>query len=379
MTSEKSHISEEDFRRYLENQMSPEERNSFEKELQKSPFEADAIEGFEAISPEALKNDLSELRKKIIKPARKRSIPYFAAAATILLLITAGIIWIQFGNQNPIPEMAQTMEKDEKESLKTEPVLKSAEEPAVKREEKAPSPENENPVINQLQPAASKKSEKKPQPKKDEAKRETLSTKAVEEEAIIYQKNVAELAGVTPHSDSMLNEIGGVRAVAVETDETVAVLNDKEEEKVAAYSMQADLKKEKIRTFETVEEKVDFAEEIMPSAAPMQKRASRAIPIPETKAQPVSGMESYIAYLDSTAVLPADYTGVIQPVAIKFIIDQNGKPTHFENMNNADSLLFEKAKNIIVNGPGWNPGMVENNPVVSEKQIEIRFKRKSGK
>jgi len=370
MTREKSHISEEDFRRYRENQMSGEERNAFEKELQKSSFEADATEGFEAITPEELKHDLSELRERIIKPERKRTIPYLAAAATILLLITAGVIWIQFGNQEPIPEMAQTIENDETKSLEKEPVLKSTEEPLVLRKEKPPSPKNETPLENQPQPVAAKKSEKKQQAVED-------TPKASEEEpAITDKKNVTELAGVAQADDSMLYDVGGVRAAAVAADEIVTVTKVEEGEQEVAYNIQVDSKQKKIRTFEAVEKNADFAEKVMPAVAPHEKKANRTIAIPETKAQPVSGMKSFITYLDSAAVLPVDFTGMVQPVKIKFRINTNGIPGQFENLNNADSLLFEKAKNIILNGPGWNPKNIGGKAVESEKQIEIHFKRK---
>ncbi|MEN8118078.1 MAG: hypothetical protein ABFS16_13930, partial [Bacteroidota bacterium] len=65
MTREKLHISEEDFRRYLKNEMTENERNTFEKELQKNPFEAEALEGFEAVPSANIKNNLAELKEKI--------------------------------------------------------------------------------------------------------------------------------------------------------------------------------------------------------------------------------------------------------------------------------------------------------------------------
>jgi hypothetical protein len=370
MTREKSHISEEDFRRYRENQMSGEERNAFEKELQKSSFEADAMEGFEAISPEELKHDLSELRERIIKSERKRTIPYFAAAASILLLITAGVIWIQFGNQESIPEMAQTMKKDETQSSKKGQVVQPIDNTDILRKEKSPSPKNEIPLENQPQSVATKKSEKKQQAVED-------TPKASEEEPALTDKNnVTELAGVAPADDSMLYEVGGVRTAAVAADEIVTVSNVEEGEQEVAYNIQVDSKQERIRTFEAVEENADFAEKVMPVAAPLEKKASRTIAIPETKAQPVSGMESFMFYLDSAAVLPATYEKQSVDVKLKIEISQKGKIKNIQNTGKPDSMLLKKAKKILQDGPEWAPKTINGNPVKSEINLIITFRRK---
>ena len=58
-TSKKSR----DFLRYLRDEMTGEEKNSFEKELQKDPFAEEAFEGFESVTPEEIKNDLADLKK----------------------------------------------------------------------------------------------------------------------------------------------------------------------------------------------------------------------------------------------------------------------------------------------------------------------------
>lgn len=121
MSSKKSHIDKELFRRYLSDEMTDTERNAFEKELQKNPFEAEAMDGFESVSSSNLENDLNELTQKISSKKRKNSIPYFAAAATILLLITSGIIVLQLNHQNPTPKVSEIeVEKIEKQTAEPE-------------------------------------------------------------------------------------------------------------------------------------------------------------------------------------------------------------------------------------------------------------------
>ena len=51
----------EDFIRYSQDQMSDEERNAFERSLQRDPFDAEAMEGLSSITPEEARADLAGL------------------------------------------------------------------------------------------------------------------------------------------------------------------------------------------------------------------------------------------------------------------------------------------------------------------------------
>jgi len=60
MSKKSDHITnpEKDFLRYTENKMSDKERNAFEKNLQKDPFDSEALEGLSTLSPEEIKADI---------------------------------------------------------------------------------------------------------------------------------------------------------------------------------------------------------------------------------------------------------------------------------------------------------------------------------
>ncbi len=118
MKENKKHISKEDFQRYLENQMTDTERNTFERELQKHPFEAEALEGFQQISTTDLEKDLKHLSEKIKSGKKRNNTRYWAAAATLLLLVTTGVIWFQMNEKLPLREVAQT-KSIQKEEIKT--------------------------------------------------------------------------------------------------------------------------------------------------------------------------------------------------------------------------------------------------------------------
>lgn len=113
MSNNKTHISEEKFRRYLANEMTNQERNAFEKELEKNPFEAEAMEGF-AISSNNYQKDIDELRSTLILKRKNNTKRYYAVAATVLLLVTTGILLTQINQKNPVTDLSEV--KVEKET-----------------------------------------------------------------------------------------------------------------------------------------------------------------------------------------------------------------------------------------------------------------------
>ncbi|MEE4116443.1 MAG: carboxypeptidase-like regulatory domain-containing protein [Marinilabiliaceae bacterium] len=73
--------------KYLSGEMSPEERNSFEREMQKDPFLADAVEGLSAITPAEAESDLAALKGRIYSKDRRNRFLFYRVAAVALLLI----------------------------------------------------------------------------------------------------------------------------------------------------------------------------------------------------------------------------------------------------------------------------------------------------
>jgi len=78
---------------YISGKMSDEERNAFEREAQRDPFLADALEGFELLNDAELKDDVSELKKRIkAGPKHRKYIFMLAVAAGILLILSVSVL-----------------------------------------------------------------------------------------------------------------------------------------------------------------------------------------------------------------------------------------------------------------------------------------------
>ena len=346
MTNKNLHINEEDFSRYLDNKMTETERNAFEKELQKHPFEAEAMEGFEAVYPINIQSDLNEIKAKL-KPAKRRNnLRYWAAAASVLLVVSAGVIWMQVKDQNQISEMAEikTIEKEEKQQEKAikimEPSLLINETEKATFSETTPQIENEPETSKKPQTVIDKPRQKSAQKKRVETKQVTQPTN--------YDKSVITVD------------------VATDTNKT------RSKNRNVTFAQQD--KKAKISGL-TENYQVSEAAPIsavVGAPAPEQKYEEKIF---NANAHPDGGIKNYNTYLDSVALLPDDYTKKKAVVKIRFEIDSLGIIFNFININGADTLLFTKAKNIIIDGQKWSPEIKDKKRLNSRVKLKIVFRK----
>src|SRR5664279_2565060 len=96
-----------DFLRYHRNELSGEERNSFERELQKDPFAEEASDGFANLSGEEVVKDISDLQKLIKKrTGHRRRYSIYRIAATLALLMAITTIYFYIGRNKPVKTLA---------------------------------------------------------------------------------------------------------------------------------------------------------------------------------------------------------------------------------------------------------------------------------
>ena len=133
MNNQDSHITPEQFDKYLKGELSAEEAHAVEAAMQRHALYEEAMEGFEseaeATGKADLAADLDELRNLISPPAAsdtktRRPIPWWRmAAAAILLLISVPALWLLIEREGPLQnatEMAQDPTATEKESIAME-------------------------------------------------------------------------------------------------------------------------------------------------------------------------------------------------------------------------------------------------------------------
>jgi hypothetical protein len=341
MTDKKLHISEADFNRYIENKMTGNERNAFEKELQKYTFEAEALEGILTVSPEKFENDLDELRLKIAPVKQNNRFRIMAAAATVLLLISAGVIWMQIKTQNQPVQTAETktVETAKKnvekfELLKKQPAPTKTEKDVQMDKPAQPAPKRKDISGKQILP---------PPPKK-----KTVNN--------LQQNNTRKM---------------------------FMVIDDNVENKIAAESQQQ--KEDKLPEAKSVKSRKISAEKQTPpdvtgaavtAPAPVAAVAPHKVIVEDMEAHPFKGFKKYELYLDSTAILPEGYKKRKVKVKLKFVTDSAGNISDFKNINHADSVLFEKACELVKNGPRWVPETKNGKRVDSEVELRIIFRKR---
>ena len=427
MTGKDKHISEKEFQRYLNDQMTDAERNAVERELQKHPFEAEALEGFQQISSKELSKDLHDLKSDLFSKKRKSRYRYWAAAATILLLVTSGIIWFQLIEETFVPKVAEN-KTAVKEDTVVEPQINSVQRPTVENEI-TPNVQTEVKDMDSnttLNPEISKEIVLQ----EPEIMTATAPPTAQNKSLNIVDNSVQMQSGMelsAPVENSIANmkfqdEIkipnnpGRVSITdnyagqnqAIKIDDSVRDYLPQNQNHFVKASVVADKNEEFTnKVFDTVRQAksglahVEFDPTLQPAdtnriLSIMQDQSGpdliviRGIGTPEVNKAvsgaikvesnvsvwPKGGMELFEKYLEEKAVLPDNYRKNRAVINLKVNFDQFGDITGFTNENEADSLLFELAKKMVKNGPDWSPEIQNGRPVTSEKELKIVFRKK---
>lgn len=439
MTNKSRHINEEDFRRYLEGEMNPAERNLFERKLQKHPFEAEALEGFETVSSVNIKDDLKELREKTGPKKRTKSYSYMAAAATILLIVIAGVIWIQLDDQNPVQIMVESKsleEKDEvpeklikniapvleeKETDKTSEIkvqenkLRESGKPKkiaitesvnIKYEQKKSSvPISEDiqkEVLedNNFQPVRVKSSQLADKDNisndSQDFKLQFIASEEKAETQVIQNKKYRLISGKIVSADDRI-PLPGVSIIEERTQNGIIsdangnfeleLINNNSTVKVNFIGMETyefqpatdtnyliALEPDQIALDEVVV--VGFGTQRKKTITGSVSKIS-IMQLSDSKAEPHCGIQEFKDYLKEEAILPPDYIRRREVLKLTLYLNCNGDIIDIENKNRADSILFGKAKQIILAGPDWKPEITNGTQVDSEIKVKIVFRKKN--
>ncbi len=381
MNQNNKHISEEDFRRYFDNQMTLSERNLFERELQKHPFEAEALEGFQNINPNQFQKDLNELKNKIYPKKRKNRYTYWAAAASFLLIVTSGLIWFQLNPNSPMPQIAEyKTEQKQKQKFATpdsqqDIISKNEIVQPQQSEEKIQIESKKSEVIYEVVPQAKKsksvvKSTSKNVTGTTENNRKIIIEDAIETDISLRKLNVehtkksAVIRGISQLKDS--NVLFGIEDVQNDNN-----IQPSTSEKVLFKAVQS------TKDFSDSFAATTIGEALPEMPSPKSSTKMRVTTVLDSKAQPEIGMQEFKKYLKNEAVLPNDYPKRKEVVKLQLKINTRGEIAEFQKKNNADSLLFEQAKEIIQGGSKWQPEIKNRIPINSEVEIKIIFRKKN--
>lgn len=102
MSAKRKHRTTFDFLSYLKGELRKEDRHSFERDMESDPFQQEALEGFETLSPQQAEEDLLDLHASLQKRlGRRKRRTWYSVAATVASILVVGTIFINIYDFNP--------------------------------------------------------------------------------------------------------------------------------------------------------------------------------------------------------------------------------------------------------------------------------------
>jgi len=323
-----------DFLRYRKGEMTGEERNSFERELQKDPFANEASEGFESLSPGDILCDLKKIESLIPKAkTRVKGFVIYRIAASVAVLLAISTIFILVQRDKNDVQLA----KYEKAS---EPFEISKEEPFIQK-----IAEN-TPTI----PAAPISR------KKEESAASGGAAPEIRQENIVAEDISAE-------KKNLIDSITDLKVKSTEiflAEEKMAAPAPMSRAKSAANSQQQVM-------FDTSVSAMD--EVVVVGYGVSSKKDTET---GYTAPQPVTGKAAFDKYIEENIHRPDAITeGQRIVVVINFTVLSDGRIDSIKIVRSPEKAFSDEAIRLIKSGPQWKPA--EDNGKVIDDEVRMRI------
>jgi protein TonB len=304
-----------DFLRYRGNEMTNTERNAFERNLQKDPFDEEASEGFEEIDPGLAEKDILKLRKQVKKrTSGKQRVLWYRIAASVAVLMILTSIFIIVNQRKPSEQIAYTPPSAPSKEIQVTPEQKKAPEIIERKEPVAVIAEKSKTVHDETQKPEIKLD------KTDENKKEPVT--ADYQEAVM----AAESEAKAPEKPEIAERAMASKAVLAKGNRGVEY------------------------------EKEDTVADHIP-------------------AQPVGGRADFDKYIQNNIRRPdTTSTGQRLVVVLNFIVKADGVIDSIRIIRSPGKVFSDEAVRLIREGPAWNPAEENGEAIPDEVRIRIVFK-----
>ena len=303
-----------DLTRYREGEMTGEERNSFERELQKDPFAEEATEGFSNISADVAKEDISILQNRLGKKLNLRSrIVFYRIAAAVAVLMVVSAIFLITRRKNPVITLSENISQVVKVPVSSL-VPEALPKPVVKAPDK-----------KQVVPP--------PAPQKSKADDQPVNIKVVEVHVAEPQQPIIKDSEVTEPDLSIIN-----------TDEVTVI------------------------TYAT-ERRMDMARAAGAPASSKSEKARDYMP-----PLPVAGRDSFDIYLEKNIHNPEPEKSIQQIVTVSFKVHIDSTIADIKIISSPGQAFSREAIRLIKEGPVWKPAEEDGKIIEYEVRVRIVFK-----
>jgi len=318
----------EEIIRYLEDKMTPAERNAFERKLQSDPFLAEAVEGYSLIDAGRVDNDIEELKGRV-RPLthRKTTLLYRVAAAVIVLIAISSVLLVKNLRQPDLKiaeardiEVRETPQMPVPEPAKTESL--TAEELGIGKQKLKELPKEK--AVTEFYDLA--------------------ADSAFEDAAMMAKAEVEKGEKAEAVADAVIEEI------PVKGKETEAA------ERIAGVAARPETMKKAVRMNEVVA---------------LQVAAFNLL----RDAQPVVGEEEYLKYLEEKQVYPVGYKEAGRVVVrLEIIIEDDGTIEEIKITESPEKAFSDEAMRLVKEGPAWLPALKEGQAVRDTIDLKVIFK-----
>jgi protein TonB len=312
------------FFRYHKDELSGEERNSFERDLQKDPFTEEASEGFKSILPESADEDISELDSRLkTRTSGRKSFILYRIAATVAILVAITSIFIIIERNRTSKQIAvNTLQPPVLEISRSEPITE----------------------------AEVKSIPLKKQSINEKRKSDKLEVRSVGAAATISE----EQSKVNPAPDKKAyNNVTTQLAEAEKKDKLSDLLSDTVVSEIAEDRISA------------------------PAGAVPRERSLKKVEndisgyIPP---QPVTGKSEFDRYLKENIHHPDSLTNKGEEVTLSFIVRRDGSLDRIKIVSSPGKLFSDEAIRLIKSGPAWKPAEHLGKQVEDRVKVKIEFR-----
>lgn len=393
-----------EFLLYTGGKMTDNERNAFERKLQKDPFSADAAEGFSEISSEDLSGDLIQLENRIKSRVNRRNrFIYYRAAASIAILMILSSVYLvikQAKSGNEISEISatyDTLEISQPEALNEISVPESKGKTVTweKKESRAGteqkqdiSPSKSIPVeevkIQEVQIAEAAKGDEARDivvvaADKKMAAAPSAATTRMNVAGIQVRGRIISSEDNQPVPGATILVKGSDKGVLTDTGGNFKItLSDDESRTLVANYIGMEAKE-----FQATD-KNDMEVALEPSVAGLSEvvvvgygavKKAKAEESAYTPPQPVNGQRSFDRYIEENIRKPESMeAGQRAVVVLNFTVKSSGSVDSIRVVRSPGEEFSSEALRLIKNGPSWKPAVSNGERIDDEVRIRIVFK-----
>jgi hypothetical protein len=321
-----------EFFRYIRDELSGRERNSFERGLQKDPFAEEAMDGFSMITEQEAADDISELNARLRRRiAGKRSSVYRIAGIAVLFFALASLIVVSIVKR-PNDQLAISTPPDAFEILKNQPVVKS---------------------------------DSKEDDKTDRAREENKSTR-------VHRTNTKQ---AVQNADSFEMPAGKANNdIIAEESESIASKDELSREIVSAPM--AAMSRKKQTSQDSIVSSPSTLSEVVVIGYSSGKSDNAEKNISEyVHPQPVSGKSKFDEYIKNNLHRPENADASKKAVVVlSFLVRTSGQIDSIRIIKSPGKEYSDEAIRVIKSGPAWMPAQDSGKAIEEDVRLRIVFR-----